>query len=58
MTTRYSYQNRYDPHTLEATGTEYDETEASMRMLVFFVVTPMFLIGLAIIVWSIWSIVR
>jgi hypothetical protein len=58
MTTRYSYTNRYDPHTLETTGAEYDEEMASMKMLVFFVVTPMFLIGLGIIAWALWSIVR
>jgi len=47
------YENAIAGHDLDA-----DDSRRSMQMLVWYVVTPMFLAGLGIIAWAVWSIVR
>ena len=47
------YETRIAGHDLDA-----DDSYRTMQMLVWYVVTPMFLAGLGVIAWAVWQVVR
>ena len=53
-------QHHLDAHETAIAGHDLDGDDAyrTMQMLVWYVVTPAFLIGLGVIAWAIWTTVR